>query len=275
MVRMLKVCEQYAEKHNLRFSTDPIPSKSKSKCLYMCGHLDAVYPLPLQLCGQALPWVQHAVHLGHELHQLCSMEFDANIKRAEFIDAAADIQETFKFATPNDIIRAVQVYAGHFYGGMLWDLFGEKVGQIYRSWNTSVKIAWGLPRSTHTFLVENFLARDFNTVKQQLVGRFVNFFQNLLASDSPEVRIAASIVGRCARSTTGRNLKNIEIETGTDPWILPGWKVRQSVKKVEIPSGEVWRAPYMVKLLESKKELDLMNLDTSEVSSLLDSLCSS
>ena len=42
MVSMLKVCEQYAERHNLLFSADPNPSKSKSNCLYMCGYMEPV-----------------------------------------------------------------------------------------------------------------------------------------------------------------------------------------------------------------------------------------
>ena len=49
MKKMLKVCE------NLQFSTDPVPAKSKSKCIYMCGYSDPVYPVPLQLCGADLP----------------------------------------------------------------------------------------------------------------------------------------------------------------------------------------------------------------------------
>ena len=34
--RMLEVCEAYASDHNLVFSTDPEPSKSKSMCMYFC-----------------------------------------------------------------------------------------------------------------------------------------------------------------------------------------------------------------------------------------------
>ena len=83
MKTMLQVCERYAADHNLLFSTDPEPSKSKSKCVYMCGQLETEYPKPLTLCGQDLPWVKHATHLGHELHQTCSMEYDANMKLAE------------------------------------------------------------------------------------------------------------------------------------------------------------------------------------------------
>ena len=238
MVRMLRVCELYAEKHNLLFSTDPNPNKSKSKCLYMCGYQDPVYPLPLQLLGQDLPWVQHALHLGHELHQECKMDYDVTIKRAQYIETAMDIQDTFYFGRPQEILRAIQVYGGHWYGSMLWDLYGEKVGQLCRSWNTSVKTAWRLPRSTHTFIVENLLARDFLTVKQQLVGRFVNFLKSLLLSKSPEVKIMANIAGRCARSTTGKNLLNIQIETSLDPWVTPAWKVRAAVEKSSVPVNE-------------------------------------
>ena len=115
--------------------------------------MDAVYPSPMQLCGRDLPWVQHATHLGHELHQMCNMEFDANIKRAQFIECSVKIQESFGFARPNEILQAIHTYAGHWYGSMLWDLFGEKAGQIYRSWSTAVKLTWDVPRSTHTFLV--------------------------------------------------------------------------------------------------------------------------
>ena len=136
-----------------------------------CGIDTTLYNIPIQLCGQDLPWVQTAVHLGHELHQLGTMEYDVSMKRAQYIETAMDMQETFKFGRPQETLRAVQVYGGHWYGSMLWDQFGEEVGQLCKSWNTSVKAAWGLLRSTHTFITENLLARDFLTAKQQLVGR--------------------------------------------------------------------------------------------------------
>ena len=65
MQRMLKMCEVYAESHNLKFSTNPVPSIYKTKCIYMCGYDDPVcVPLPLELAGQSLPWVQHGTHLA-------------------------------------------------------------------------------------------------------------------------------------------------------------------------------------------------------------------
>ena len=275
MQHMLKACDKYAAEFNLQFSTDPVPALSKSKCLYMCGQIDTEYPKPLQLCGQDLPWVQHATHLGHELHQTCNMEFDANMKRAQFIENSVQIRETFHFANPEEILSAVQVYAGHWYGAMLWDLYGEKAGQVYRSWSTTVKLAWDLPRSTHTFLVEGLLARNFFTVKQQLVGRFVNFFLGLQQSRSSEVRVVASMAGRCVRSTTGRNLIQIERETGLDPWLTPAWKIRAAVPRADVPVSEGWRAQYLTKLIWARMEMKTKVEDTADVDNLIDSLCSS
>ena len=72
--RMLSVCEAYADSHNLLFSTDPVPAKSKTKCIYFCGRPGKVqYPDPVKLGGAALPWVEGADHLGHRLNQMTNM----------------------------------------------------------------------------------------------------------------------------------------------------------------------------------------------------------
>ena len=62
---MVRVCQEYGESHNLIFSTDHNPSKSKTKCMYFCGRLNNVeYPAPDQLYGKELPWVVTADHLA-------------------------------------------------------------------------------------------------------------------------------------------------------------------------------------------------------------------
>lgn len=47
---------------------------------------------------------------------------DAKQKRAQFIDISSDLREVFKFAHPEQIMKAVQVYASDAYGFMLYDL---------------------------------------------------------------------------------------------------------------------------------------------------------
>ena len=86
-------------------------------CLFMCGKAGAVqYPAPLKLNGLDLPWVVKGTH------QSCNMDFDAKCKRADFIEKSTDIRLMFSFASPQQVLSAVNVYAGHFYGSMLWDL---------------------------------------------------------------------------------------------------------------------------------------------------------
>ena len=119
------------------------------------------------------------------------------------------------------------------------------------------------------------LAAEFHTVKQQLLSRFVNFVKKLLTSSSPEVCMVVNMVARCARSTTRKNLLNIEREVHLDPWTTPGWKIKEAVARAEVPAMEGWRIQYLGKLLDARREMDDNCDDTEEISSLIDNLCSS
>ena len=119
MSEMLEICESYANENNLVFSTDSNPSKSKSKCVFMCGKENVVYPKKLSLHGKELPYVKHANHLGHELSQTCTMDQDIRIKKAKLIDASTEIRETFGFAKPAQVLKVIRVYASNYYGSML------------------------------------------------------------------------------------------------------------------------------------------------------------
>ena len=118
---MLLVCETFAERNNLQFSTDPDPVKSKSKCIFVCGSArNALKPANLKLCGIYLPWVASATHIGLELQEDGTMKHDARIKRGTFITRSTEIREMFKFAALTEVLKAVHVYTCDFYGAMLW-----------------------------------------------------------------------------------------------------------------------------------------------------------
>ena len=55
-------CEEYAEEHKLIFSTDPNPTKCKTKCIAFLKTEREM--APLKLCGDPLPWIENAKHLG-------------------------------------------------------------------------------------------------------------------------------------------------------------------------------------------------------------------
>ena len=273
MVQMLEKCERFAEKNNLTFSTDPNPAKSKTKCMFICGKTrNPVYPASLQLYGVDLPWVVHATHLGHELHQDGSMELDAKMKRASFIENSTEIREMFGFAKPNQVLSAVNTYACHFYGSMLWDLFGEMASQVYRSWNTCVKLAWFIPRSSHNFFVDG-LAAPLPSVRQKILCQYVSFCQKLTSSVSREVRIMASVFSNDIQSVTGRNLANIQNLFNLDPRKDPVCSFKEAMVGYQTPDNETWRLPLLRKLMEQRRELSACEEDVANIDELIESLC--
>ena len=110
------------------------------------------------------------------------MDQDARRKRAQFIGKSSDIRETFRFAHPEQIMKAAQVYVSDAYGIMLYDLSSQASQSYMKSWNTFVKLAWEVPRDTYTYLVENVLATNHVLFRKQIYSRYVNFFQQWILS---------------------------------------------------------------------------------------------
>ena len=232
-------------------------------------------PVPLQLCGQDLPWVASATHLGHELHQDASMDYDCRVKKAKFIDISTDIRETFKFAEKEQVLKAVQTYCSDFYGSMLWDLYGEQAAQYYRCWNTCVKMCWDLPRETHVYFVDNLLSCGFSTIRHQFLSWYVKFFRTLMKSPCKEVAVISKIVGRDASTTTGRNILNLFLETRLCPRTSPLSQFHDVLSSsTPVPTGCNWTIDLLKKYLLIRRNQLTACEDTSYIDGLIDSLCS-
>ena len=274
--RMLDICQLYAQDHNLVFSTDPVPAKSKTKCVYFCGRQGKVkYPDPVQLDGKDLPWVESADHLGHTLHQAVSMEKDCKRARAKFISKNIDIRDQLYFAHPDQIMQAVQFLCTDAYGSMLGDLGSESVEQFkVKSWNTCVKLVNKIPRSTFTYLVEGFFASSQISLRNQVLSRYQGFFRSLLESPSREVRALAIIVRSDPRSSTCKNLRYLEKMTGLKSELYCSSRIRLALPVKKVPDSEQWRLGLMTNLMKMKNEKHLRVEDTKRVTAMMDSLCS-
>ena len=279
-VQMLGVCEAWAEESNVHFSTDMNPSKSKSKVIFMCGQRkDLSKPAPVTLCGRVLPYVQNATHLGHELHESGKMEYDSRIKRAQFISNSLELRELFSFASPTEVLGAIKTYACSFYGSNLWDLCGEMACQVYNSWWTSMKLAWGVPRGTRGSLAQHVLSCGISSVRVDILSKFVGFFQSLRSSPCPEVSFLASLVGRDIRTVTGRNLRLVGRESDLDPWVVTSSSVKKVLREKEectsVPPVDQWRLPYLGLLLEQRQtaHYEAMEAEEKRITELIDSLC--
>ena len=147
--------------------------------------------------------------------------------------------------------------------------------QYCNSWSTCVKLAWRVPRSTHSY----FLSGGLVSARSDLLNRYVGFYRSLLNSPSMEVRILARIVAKDVRTTTARNLRLLERETGGLTWVASPMCIRRRLlRTVKVPEMAGWRLPYLGKLLEERDKLVYQGREDCELEllqSLIDSLCSS
>ena len=140
------------------------------------------------------------------------------MKRAQFINSSVKIRELFKFAAPAEVLKAMKVHCSSFYGSSLWDLNKEKARQLYNSWNQSIKLIWGCPLWTRTYIVQQVLSCGYFSVRTDILTRFAKFFHSLRFSASKEVQILSRYVAREVQSVTGKNLQLLRDLSHLNPW---------------------------------------------------------
>ena len=92
-----------------------------------------------------------------------------------------------------------------------------------------------------------------------------------------EVRLVASLASVDIRTATGSNLFGIRQEFNLDPRDNHLWLLRSTIlgSTSAVPEQDTWRIRCMKNYLEQKYQLDARHEDTSEITGLIDSLCSS
>ena len=215
-------------------------------------------PSPLVLCGNDLPWVESATHLGHELNESGSMDHDALIKRAQFVQKSVEIRSMFHWAAPADVITALKTYCSSFYGSMLWDLSGASAKQVFTAWDVAVKLVWDCPRATRTFLLQQVLSCGLSSAKTDVLCRYSKFFNSLRNSVSMEVRVLCNLVAKDLQSTTAKNVKLIEDLTNhQDICTATQESIREALitsERVTVSPQDEWRTPYLSSLLSQYQE---------------------
>jgi hypothetical protein len=275
MQQMLDIASDYAAEVGLQFSTDPDPAKSKSKAVFMVGRnrgLDK--PAPLLLSGKPLPYVPHATHLGHEFHESGTMEMDTQMRRGAFIGRSLEIQEAFSFAAPAEVLAAVKLYCCDLYGGMLARLGGQPATQLMNCWGITVKDVWRVPRATHK-VYARFLGSGFTTIREDLLSRWVKFFQSLLSGPSPEVATLATVAAADLRTTTAQNNRLVFSLTGLDARVATAAEVRTELRRREpdTTEDEEKTAGLLCQALQARNCIWLEGLDTTAITAQIDNLC--
>ena len=179
---LVKICEKFAKRKGLKFSTNVDPVKSKTKCIiFSKKKVDSRRVAQILLNGDPLPWVSDVKHLGNVLQCDNKMNIDLTQKRGKLIGKLNSLSQEFHYVDPNVFVKILNIYATSFYGSSLWDIFSKECEKIYNSWNVAIRICYQVDRCTHRYLIEE-LSESLHP-KVMLCSRYVSFQQALLRCD--------------------------------------------------------------------------------------------
>ena len=171
------------------------------------------------------------------------------------------------------MLRAGDIYAGDHYGSNLWNLRSNSAESYFKSWNTFVKLVWDVPRSTHTYLVESFLAKDFVPTRNQVLARYVTFLHSLINSPNWEVRILVRIVRQDHQSVTRQNADYISERSGLSPWDYGKRRVQVELPRSEVTETNLWRVSLLTKLFDIREKRQTAVEDTASIQAWIDAIC--
>ena len=251
---MLKVCERYAGEHNLKFSTNTNPNKSKTKCM---AFLSKDRPLrKLKLCGHELPWVEKGKHLGVKVTNdpRSILGEDVMEKRARYIQSNNELMQEFSFTHSRTKAFVNRVFNSHFYGSVLWNLYERESNMLYNTWSVSVRKMFRVDRKTHRYLIEPMSRMQH--IKSALRQRFIGFMKRLASSRKSVLRHAFKVFSKDCRSTTGANVRNILLESGA---VLFEQLSMSDIRRIEFhrtPTEEQWRISVINDLINIRDGMD-------------------
>ena len=263
---MLNTCADYASEHNLTFSTNEDPKKSKTKCMAFL-HKQR-YLKELTLCGKKLPWVEYVKHLGNTIVNNVDMSQDTAEKRAQYIARNNELLQEFSFAHPNTKCLINNIFNTHFTGSSLWNLFNKATEKLEKTWNVSQRIMFALPRETHKYLIEPL--SKTRHIKLSLMRRYIRFANVLLTSEKKAAWNLFNCVRKDCQSITGYNLRKI---------MLHNADLVDDVTKILyyiMPDHESWRIPIIREISETKSgKMVIPNFTKEELESIKEFACCS
>ena len=271
--QMLYLCEKFAGEHNLKFSTDMDPSKCKTKCTAFLRKPSNVGDV--WLCGNKLPWVNQFKHLGNTISNVFPYsEQDVLVKRAQFISKSIELNQEFYFACSRTKVEINRIYNSHFYGSQLWDLVGKSVLTFESSYNQGIKTMFDLPIETHRNLIEPISGHSH--MRKTLISRFLGFIGQIRASKKTVPRLLLSQISHDVRSVTGKNMRNILLQT--DKYDVDELKKSDvsGIKYFPIDPEDRWKASLVIEVIDARdSKLHLNGFSDEEMSSLIQFICTS
>ena len=198
MNEMIKICENYANEHNILFNG------KKSKYLIFGNYK---YNPTIRVNNEPVPRCDNAIHLGHLLDT-------KNTKNALIEESIKGFNKSFygfmsKFDGCNTTVRnkLFHQYCSSMYGSQLWDLTNKNVENMCIQWRNAHRRVLSVPGRTHCDLLP--LIADNIPLEVKLDCKYIGFFKSVSTSDNELLKYVAKCKLFDHSSTLGRNMTHL------------------------------------------------------------------
>ena len=257
---MLDIAYKYATNHRISFSTNVIPSKSKTKGIIFSDKSLRFSPVPIKLNGIPLPWVEQSKYLGNRMtSRMDGFSSDIREKRAQFITRNCELNQEFILAHPVKC-KINAIYNSSFPGSVLWDLSCDNAKMIVNSWSVAVRHMWDLPFNSHRYLIEELSGMHAQTM---LICRFINFVQSIKKSPKQAVQFLYQKVKSNVETVTGKNIRYVIEKSGVED--IEDMKtngLKKTLKFCESPSEHGWKVQFIKEIVDVKQKVLFLNQES-------------
>ena len=198
------------------------------------------------------------------------MKIDCTVKRGKFIGKVNSLLQEFHFVEPKVKIKLLNIFAASFYGSGLWDLYSAECDRLFKSWNVAVRIGFGVPPTTHRYLIEPLAGTPH--AKTMLCARYLKFKEMLYKSNKPAVKLLAMLAAEDMRTVMGKTLSKMKNEL--DGQELTCQSIKRHLKYFPVPDQESWRLNFLEELMDvDARKSTIENMTYEDITTMIRILC--
>ena len=149
---MLKICEDFADDHDIIFNA----SKSQLLQFSSCSNNINMKPVLQMRNGQKIPYVESCKHLGNEISTVNKKLLIQNAK-CDLNCRMNSLLADFSYCNSVTISMLFKSYCMNIYGSQIWKFYNKEVNIFYTAWRKAIRQIYKLPYRTHNILINHII----------------------------------------------------------------------------------------------------------------------
>ena len=196
--------------------------------------------------------VKSTMHLGHEIG-LKAMESNIQRNIRDCVKRFNVMLSVFKHCSHFVKYKLFKTYCMALYGSPMWDLSSAETSKFYVTWRKCVRQLLNLSPLAHGAYLHK-IVNDLS-IENQLMKRFLKFFNSIVSSDNPVVRLCGSLVVNGSNSYVCRSLNFTRLK-----------------HNINCPKESIVHIPDVLRCMRIKENDDSGATDLFNISNIIDLL---